>query len=102
MRALLSAALLQKATTLSIMFVREKRVCVDTEVSSASGAEEEAGGEVRDGRPHRSAAHLHRLVSPALHVVDQICGWSRQQAAGRFSDHHTWRLPGDAQHTCTV
>lgn len=73
-------------------------MCVDTEVPPASGAEEEAGGEVRDGRSHRSAAHLHRLVSPALHVADQICGWSRQQAAGRLSDHHAWRLPGEV--TC--
>lgn len=39
------------------------------EVPSASWAEEEAGGEVRDGRSDRAAPHLYRLVPSALHVA---------------------------------
>ncbi len=67
-----------------------------SEVSSASRTEEEEGGEVRDGRDDRDAAHLYRLVSSALHVFGQICGRSRQQTAGRVGHHHAGRLSGTA------
>lgn len=40
----------------------------DAEVSTTTGTEEEEGGEVRDGRDDRGAAHLYRLVPAALHV----------------------------------
>lgn len=49
---------------------------VSAEVSSATRPEEEKGGEVRDGRHHRGAADLHRLVPAAFHVASKICGWS--------------------------
>ncbi len=67
-----------------------------SEVSSASRTEEEEGGEVRDGRDDRDAAHLYRLVSSALHVSGQICGRSRQQTAGRVCHHHAGWLSGTA------
>lgn len=65
-----------------------------SEVSPASGTEEEEGGEVRDGGDDRDAAHLYRLVSSALHVSGQVCGWSGQQTAGRVCHHHAGRLSG--------
>lgn len=70
-----------------------------TEIPSASGSEEEAGGEVRDGRSDRSVIDLYRLVSAALHVAHKICRWSRQPTARRLSDHHTRGFSG--KHTCT-
>lgn len=65
-----------------------------SEVSSASGTEEEESGEVRYGRHDRDVAHLYRLVSSALHVSGQIGGWSRQQTLGRVRHHHTGGLSG--------
>lgn len=70
-------------------------LCVSTEVPTATRTEEEAGGEVRDGWPYCPAAHLHRLVPAPLHVPHQVCGRSRQSAAGRLAHHHAGRLPGE-------
>lgn len=64
-------------------------------VPAASWAEEKACGEVWDGRSDCSAADLHRLVSTTLHVAHQVCCRSRQPSAGRLSDHHTGRFPGN-------
>lgn len=66
-----------------------------SEVPSASWSEEEAGGEVWDGRADRSPVDLYRLVPTSLHVAHQICGRSCQPTARRFSDHHTGRLSGE-------
>lgn len=74
--------------------VRYSRVLLSSEVPSASWPEEEAGGEVRDGWPDRSAADLYRLVSASLHVAHQICGRRGEPAPGHLSDHHAGRLPG--------
>lgn len=70
-------------------------VLLSSAVSSASRPEEETSGEVRDGGSDRSAADLHRLVSSALHVARQVRSRSCEPPAGRLSDHHTGRLPGE-------
>lgn len=59
-------------------------VCVPA-LPSASGSEEEEGGEIRDGWHDRDAAHLHRLVPSALHVSGQISSRRRQCASRRLS-----------------
>lgn len=65
------------------------------EIPSAPGAEEEESGKVwHGGHDHRSA-HLHSLVSSALHVLDQICCWSDQPAPGCLGHHHPGRVSGN-------
>lgn len=81
------------------MFMCAFCVYLYTEVPSASRSEEEAGGEVWDGRPDCSAAHLYCLVSIALHVAHQVRSRSCQPTTRRLFDHHTGRLPGNL--TCT-
>lgn len=68
----------------------------DAEVSTTTGTEEEEGGEVRDGRDDRGAAHLYRLVPAALHVPRQVRRGSRQPTAGRFLRDHPGWFPGAA------
>lgn len=64
------------------------------EVSSATWAEEEKGGEVRDGWNDCHVTHLHSLVSTALHVFGESRSWCRQQTLGCVCHHHTWRISG--------
>lgn len=56
---------------------------LSAEVSPTPRPEEEEGGEVRDGRDDRGAAHLYRLVPAALHVPRQVGSRGRQPTAGR-------------------
>lgn len=70
-----------------------------SEVSSATGTEEEEGGEVRYGWHDRHVAHLYRLVSSALHVSGQISGWSGQQTPGCVCHYYTGGLSGTLKWT---
>lgn len=74
-----------------------------TEVPAASRPEEEESGEVRDGRHDRSTAHLHRVVSAALHVPRQVCGRGREPPAGCFlRDHAGWLSGASAASHCQL
>lgn len=65
------------------------------EVPAAPGAEEEEGGQVRDGGDDHRPAHLYCLVPSALHVSGQICRRGHQPAPGRLGHNYPGRVPGN-------
>lgn len=61
------------------------------EIPPPSRAEEEEGGEIRDGRVHHLRSDQHHLVPSSLHVAGPVSGWSDQSAGGGLHPaQHRW------------
>lgn len=64
------------------------------EIPPPSGAEEEEGGEIWNGRFHHLCSHQHHLVPTALHVTGPVSSRSDQSAFRRLHPAQHRRIRG--------